>query len=108
MKPYKNSSRKNLRRGIFVSPSHHMHHHSSLFAKNMAKCDQYKIIGRSTLSPYATSTLFHLSLTSSTTLVTPTYIRNLTSDGGTTTCASTKATRRRPHLKHDMDSLSRR
>src|SRR6266702_392312 len=108
MKPCKNSLTTSLRKDISVSPNRPMHHHSSLFTRRMARCDQYKTTGRSTPSPYETNIPFCSSPISYVISATLIYIQSLTSDGGIITCVFVKEMKRKPHLRHDTDFLSQR
>src|SRR6266702_2546494 len=106
MKPYKNSSKANLRKDIFVSPNHLTHHHSSSSRKRTVNYDRYKITERLTPSQFETNILFPSSRTSSAISATRTSIRNSMSAGDTTTYASVKGTSPKQHSKPDTASLN--
>src|SRR6266702_2310485 len=101
MKQCKNSSVTSWRRDIFVSPNHPTHHHFSSSRKRTASCDPCKTTGRSTHSRFEINTPSLSSWSSAVTSAMHTYIHNSTSDGGTTTYASAKVTKRKRHSKPD-------
>src|SRR6266702_763835 len=106
MKPYKNSSKANLRKDIFVSPNHLTHHHSSSSRKRTVNCDRYKTTEKSTPSRSEINTRFPSLLISSATSATRTSIQSSMCAGGTITYASAKETNTRQHSKPDTASLS--
>src|SRR6266702_6289349 len=106
MRQYKNSSTMNSRRAIFVSPNHHTHHHFSSFAKRTARCDWYRTIEKLMPLRSETNILFLLLWISFMISALRTYTQSSTSNGGTTTYAFAKGTRRKRHSRLDTAFLS--
>src|ERR1700744_6473024 len=90
-----------MKRDTSDPPKHHTHPRSSLSRRGTVNYDPFRITGASTHTPSRISIPFPLSQISQTASQELTYLRNWTSDGGTTMYESKRETNGRRPLKQN-------